>query len=134
MIQYKFVFLVLAAFCLSSCARTSSYSNACFETNKNFDLAVECTKTKMGEDPKLHIPAYRSFKNVFIPYMDSVSKMVKAGKITPEEGRSLIAEKINQLEFEKELKDNSAQKLKILKRDEFSNGGKVYDEDECTHL
>lgn len=91
-------YLLLSAVILSGCATAASYNRGCFQEHQDFNAAVECTKQKMNNDPRVHLPTNQGFVNSLFPFMDMVAAEVKSGKLSADKGQYLIAEKINELD------------------------------------
>lgn len=106
-------YLLLSAVILSGCATAASYNRGCFEEQPEFSAAVECTKQKLNNDPRVHLPTNQGFVNSLFPFMDMVAAEVKTGKLSTDKGRYLIAEKINELD--------AAQRANILSNSANSN-------------
>ncbi|MEZ5902043.1 MAG: hypothetical protein R3D88_01880 [Alphaproteobacteria bacterium] len=91
-------YLMLSVLVLAGCATAASYNRGCFQEYPDFNAAVECTKQKMNNDPRVHLPTNQGFINSLFPFMDMVAAEVKSGKLSADKGQYLIAEKINELD------------------------------------
>ena len=128
----KICFLSLLIF--NGCATATSYNSDCFRENRNFQQAVECTKSKILNDPRSQgIVSYSKVNtlpntDILFSYMNYVIEEVKLGKITEAEGQHLIHNKINALTQEKRI---SKKRTNFL-GDAISHQNKtVYRDDEC---
>ncbi|MCB9985184.1 MAG: hypothetical protein H6864_05800 [Micavibrio sp.] len=91
-------YLMLSVLILAGCATAASYNRGCFQEHQGFNAAVECTKQKMNNDPRVNLPTNQGFVNSLFPFMDMVAAEVKSGKLSADKGQYLIAEKINELD------------------------------------
>lgn len=91
-------YLMLSVLVLTGCATAASYNRGCFQEYQDFNAAVECTKQKMNNDPRVHLPTNQSFVGTLFPFMDIIAAEVKSGKLSEDKGQYLIAEKINELD------------------------------------
>lgn len=83
----------------------SQHQSDCFDQNKKFSAAVACTKIRAEHDEfgdfSKDTEAYAELNN----YLDLISLQVKKGKVSPEEGRLLIADKIHTMQRELDTLD-----------------------------
>lgn len=121
--------LLFASLLLSACATAATYNQSCFQENTDFALAVECTKRKLTDDPRSHLPINQAFTNELFPYMDMIAVETKGGKITATQGQYLIADKINELDRIQRAQINASDLG--TSQSNVSARNTVYGADEC---